>query len=177
MFYEGGLVLRPQTSERKRVEQLVQDMLEESQTNNIDHELSIQISLIQLLIWSRRLIFHQQDKSLPDIFHPTLREIVNWVSTNFRDSRLTLEQITQQFPISKYYFCRLFKQHTSYTFSQYVNLLRVREAQKLLRESDIKVIEIANQTGFESIHHFCRVFKNISQMPPLAYRKSNRQVK
>lgn len=112
----------------------------------------------------------------PDIFHPTMREAVHWISLNFQNSSLTLDDVCAKFSLSKYYFCRLFKSHTGYTFIQYVNMLRVREAQQLLIENSSKVIDIAAQVGFENIHHFCRVFKQITGTPPLQYRKSMRSL-
>ncbi|MNF11639.1 transcriptional activator FtrA [compost metagenome] len=55
-----------------------------------------------------------------------------------------------------------------------MNTIRVQEAQRRLRESVDSVTRIAEETGFDSIAHFGRVFKAIAKRSPLQYRKQNR---
>lgn len=171
LFIRDGRIIRFHGEEKRRIETLLIEMLQEGEKERSLGELHLKMLLVQLLI--RAVRNKPQTPEQRDVFHPTLREIISWISVQFRDPSLKLEQVSQRFAISKYYLCRLFKQDTGYTFTHYVNLLRIREAQRLLRETDDKVMTICERSGFENIHHFCRVFKQISHLSPLQYRKEH----
>lgn len=171
LFKKGGLILRLHSEQRQQVASMLMGMLHESQEDRLLRDLKLRLVLSEFLIWAAR---HAPERAQErDVFHPTLRSIISWISANFRDTNVKLEQLSKQFSISKYYLCRLFKQGTGYTFTQYVNLLRVREAQRLLRETDLKIMTISEQSGFDNVHHFCRVFKQLSHQSPIQYRKEH----
>ena len=66
-----------------------------------------------------------------------------------------LPELAQRFFISPYYLSRSFKMATGFSLGiEYINLTRVREAQRLLRETNLKVIVIAERTGFENHRSF-----------------------
>lgn len=102
--------------------------------------------------------------------HHKVSEIVQFINQHY-NKPLTLEKLSQQFYLSSYYLCRVFKEVTGFTFIEYVNLTRIREAERLLKESKLKVIEIANLVGFENSTHFGRVFRKATGVAPLHYRK------
>jgi len=171
MFRKGGYIIRLQDEERRRIEAMLFEILSDAEGERKYAELHLKLQLAELLIRAARITPQTVDHR--DVFHPTLREIISWISVNFRNPDLKLEDVSEKFAISKYYLCRLFKQDTGYTFTHYVNLLRIREAQRLLRETDEKVVTISEMAGFENLHHFCRVFKQISRVSPLQYRKNH----
>lgn len=88
-----------------------------------------------------------------------------------RFRQVSLEEASEKANLSKEAFCRFFKLRTRKTFTQYLLLLRINEAQKLLQETDLPVSEIAFKVGFENLSYFNRSFKSILGMPPKAFRK------
>ena len=68
-------------------------------------------------------------------------------------------------------FIRLFKRCTGETPIRYVQQVRVREACRLLTDTDTSIEEIASQTGFPDRFYFSRVFKQHTSRSPAAYRK------
>lgn len=48
----------------------------------------------------------------------------------------------------------------------------MNEAKRLLVETDMRVIEISQQVGYENEKHFMKIFKNISGVSPTEYRKN-----
>jgi transcriptional regulator GlxA family with amidase domain len=54
-------------------------------------------------------------------------------------------------------------------------LTRVKEAQRLLRESELTVSAVAERVGFDNFSHFGKTFKKISSVSPREYRKSMSQ--
>ena len=80
------------------------------------------------------------------------------ISEHF-DETITLDLLADQFYISKYYLSRTFKEITGYGISEYLNIHRIREAKRLLEETDLSVQQIARKLGYESITYFEKVFK------------------
>ncbi|KPQ19396.1 MAG: AraC family transcriptional regulator [Algoriphagus marincola HL-49] len=89
-----------------------------------------------------------------------------------RFQKISLDEMAAVANLSKEAFCRYFKLRTRKTFTQYLLQLRINEAQKLLQETDLGISEIAYQVGFENLSYFNRSFKNLTGIPPKAFRKS-----
>ena len=97
--------------------------------------------------------------------------VADYISEHF-DETITLDLLADQFYISKYYLSRTFKEITGYGISEYLNIHRIREAKRLLEETDLSVQQIARKLGYESITYFEKVFKTYMTMSPLKYRKT-----
>ena len=85
--------------------------------------------------------------------------------------QISLEEVAEQAYMSKEAFCRFFKLRTRRTFTQYVQQLRITEAKKLLLETDMGISEISYQVGFQTLSHFNKTFKNLTEMTPKDWRK------
>lgn len=85
--------------------------------------------------------------------------------------QIGLEEVAEQTHMSKEAFCRFFKLRTRRTFTQYVQQLRVTEAKKLLLETDMSISSISYQVGFQTLSHFNKTFKNLTDMTPKDWRK------
>lgn len=83
---------------------------------------------------------------------------------------ITLEEAAGQAYLSKEAFCRFFKLRTRKTFTQYLQQLRISEAQKLLQETDLGISEIAFKVGFENLSYFNRSFKSHTGMTPREFK-------
>lgn len=83
---------------------------------------------------------------------------------------ITLEEAAGQAHLSKEAFCRFFKLRTRKTFTQYLQQLRISEAQKLLQETDLGISEIAYRVGFENLSYFNRSFKSHTGMTPREFK-------
>ena len=67
------------------------------------------------------------------------------------------------------YFCKIFKEETGETFVSYLTELRLKEAEKLLKTTELKTYEIAERTGFSDYHHFCKTFKKSDRKNAIGY--------
>jgi len=68
------------------------------------------------------------------------------------------------------YFVRFFKENTGKTPVSYINSYRVYKACELFRTSDLSVLEVAYECGFENVGYFIRTFKKQMNMTPLKYK-------
>lgn len=87
-----------------------------------------------------------------------------------RFQKITLDETAAVANLSKEAFCRFFKLRTRNTFTQYLNQLRITEAQKQLQETDLSISEIAYRVGFENLAYFNRSFKKICGVTPKEWR-------
>lgn len=93
-----------------------------------------------------------------------------YIEVNFRDPELNLDKVAEHVYISSCYLSRLFKEVTAYSFTEYLNRRRIKEAKHLLLSSPAKIYEIAEAVGFRDSHYFGIVFKKITGLAPSEYR-------
>jgi len=61
------------------------------------------------------------------------------------------------------------------SYSDLVDQVRFEKASKLLRESDLKAVAIAFETGYADPSHFSRAFRRMTGITPREYRLQQRQ--
>lgn len=162
--------------EREWVQTLLLEMLKESSDALPGSETTLQAQLARLLIWCVRRMNRGsgEDFEHESPAHKKIAEIVAAINGSFEEP-LSLESVAKEHYISPYHLSRMFKRVTGFSFVEYVNSIRINEAQRLLRETDWKVTMIAERVGYENIGHFGRVFKEIAKTNPLEYRKKARR--
>ena len=71
---------------------------------------------------------------------------------------------------SAFYFCKMFKQATGLTFTDYLARLRVEKVKNLLLNPHKRISEAAYEAGFQSLSQFNRVFRKITGEAPTVWR-------
>lgn len=85
---------------------------------------------------------------------------------------ISIVDVAHYVALSANYFANLFKKRTGETIGDYITTVRMREARRLLRDSDLMVSEIAYKVGYRSPYYFSRVFRQSLEQSPSAYRDS-----
>lgn len=83
---------------------------------------------------------------------------------------ITLQGLATELSVHPVWLSQLFKRETKINFSQYITNIRMEEAKRLLRESNLKIYEIAEQAGYTDLQYFGQVFKNRVGMTPKEFR-------
>lgn len=83
---------------------------------------------------------------------------------------ISLDSVSSLLGFDSSYFCRIFKEATGATFTEYLNFVRICKAEKLLSTTDMSILEISEAVGFASISYFNRVFKRVRNVSPGKYR-------
>ena len=86
-------------------------------------------------------------------------------------SNISLDQISAQFYINKFYLTRVFKERYGTTINNYILERRITRSKELLRFSDDNIEDIAVACGIKDPNYFSRVFKKIEGVTPKEYRK------
>lgn len=132
---------------------------------------------LEILSWLFKLTAYvsRQEQTMPhstdNAKYRTAYAVADFLSENCERS-LSLDELAAHFYLSKYYLCRIFKEITGYTISEYANIHRIRKAKRLLEETDMSISEIARVLGFESLTYFEKIFKSYMTLSPLKYRKT-----
>ncbi|WP_269540692.1 PocR ligand-binding domain-containing protein [Cerasicoccus fimbriatus] len=85
--------------------------------------------------------------------------------------QLSLDDAAKAVNASTRHFCKVFKQATGITFTDYLARVRVEKAKTMLTNLNLRVSEIAFEVGFDSISQFNRSFKRVAGHTPTEYRR------
>lgn len=103
-----------------------------------------------------------------------LTAVVDYVDSYFC-SELTLKRLSRLFYINEKYLGRLFKKTTGLTFNEYISKKRLYRAKELLLTTDLPILTIAFDCGFNNIAYFYRLFGKAFGCAPAAYRKKMKE--
>lgn len=120
-----------------------------------------------------KLVTDMGQSALPTL--TPVKRLELYMQNNFRN-HLTLETAAKWLMYSPGYLSQLFKRETGKSFKAYLNTLRYEYAKKLLAFSDLPVIQVCAESGFEDYPNFVRRFKLYAGMYPLAYRAQARRM-
>ncbi|MDD3824031.1 MAG: AraC family transcriptional regulator, partial [Sphaerochaetaceae bacterium] len=112
------------------------------------------------------LVFASMDAEYGTIISQALRFI-----RKHYQGRITLEETAAAVSLSVPYFSRLFNEKMRISFSSYVNRLRVEQAERLLLNTNLSLVDIAGMVGFEDQSYFSKVFKGVTTITPGQYRR------
>lgn len=140
------------------------------------------------IIWKRYLTDHYYGNVMPLI----TQEIVHFLQDSMKKKRpetekefsealhnlierqyqsLTTEGAAEYFGLSLAYFSELVHKRTGSTFTELLRDCRINKAKSLLKETSLKVDEIAFFVGYNNPYYFMRQFKTVVGMTPTSFRK------
>lgn len=105
-------------------------------------------------------------------FKNKLLYVKEYLDNNYT-KQLNLDQIAEQFYVSKFYLIREFKKSFGTTIIQYILNKRIEYAKELLIYTNKSVEEISEECGFNDQSYFARQFKKSENMTCLAYRRKH----
>ncbi len=105
---------------------------------------------------------HCQDQRLTDI--------INYINMNYLT--VTLDELAEQFHLSKPYLSKYIKDKSGKTFGELVKNVRMKKARTLLKGANMTVEAVAETVGYQNVEHFNRLFKKKYGMTPVQFRNS-----
>ena len=98
-----------------------------------------------------------------------LRRVTELVHAKIEEE-LTLHEMAQCAGLSTSHFLEMFRKSTGESPHQFVMRQRVERAKEMLRDAEMRVLDVAVACGFKTQQHFARVFRRICGASPTAYR-------
>ena len=121
------------------------------------------------------VFMHYADKNEPekDSHVMYVEKAMNYIETNY-SYPITVEDIAHYVGISRSHLFRSFQNYMSRSPKDYLSGYRIRQACRLLRETDLSVSTIAYSVGFENNLYFSKAFRKQKGMSPSEYRQAKK---
>ena len=101
--------------------------------------------------------------------------IKRYIDLHFKEA-LTLEQLSEEAHMNKYYLSHAFKREYGVSPINYLISRRIDESKYLLAETDLSMSQIAQLLGFSSLSYFSQVFRKANGSSPLEFRQSSKSI-
>ncbi len=154
------------------IRELLDRLIHEYESKDSGYRFLIKTKLIEMFITLSRI--YEKNKQKPLASSVSDREMIERVC-QFIEKRhanpLTLDQVSQMAGMSQSKFTSLFRRVTGQTFLEYRNDMRIRYAKHLLETTGDKIIQVAQEVGFDDLSHFNRLFKQAVGVSPGTYRR------
>lgn len=99
-----------------------------------------------------------------------IHKVKKYIEENYHKN-ISLKHIAQRFYMNPVYLGQLFRKTYGVYFKKFLLQLRIQQAKKLLRTTDLRIYEIAEQVGFGSVDYFVTQFEKMEGFTPTEYRK------
>ncbi|WP_411268059.1 AraC family transcriptional regulator [Paenibacillus sp. PL91] len=178
-YLEGRLHFPVKPSEQDeqclRHNTLLDEVITELATKPPAYQLIVKSKLHTLFTLLSRTFMERQLAGKPAepyfVNRDRFKTLIQRIESDFGE-KMSIEQAAKQVSLNPYHFCKLFKKLTGRTFVEYVNVCRMNEAERLLRESNDTITEIAAIVGCENPNYFTKLYKQYKGMTPSQTRKS-----
>lgn len=161
---------KPKNSEDNQLEAMLMGLLTELECNDEASKYICKGLLIRILhhISSKYEFFlsNEQRRKMNWII---FEEITNYINDHYTD--ITIKELVQRFNFNEDYYNRILKEKTGMTYSEYVQNIRLIQAEKLLKTTTLTVDEIANQVGYHNKGYFYKIFTDRFHITPSKFRK------
>lgn len=160
------------------VKDCILKIVQEHERKEPAFELSIKASIYKLLALLIRK--HVQTVLSPAQYNLRLRNlerlktVLQYIDDNY-SNKITIDMLCKLTNLNRFYFCRLFKEITGKSPTEYVNYIRINKAEYLLKNTDINVTEAALNTGFNDLNYFSRLFRRYKNISPSQLKASNEE--
>jgi two-component system, response regulator YesN len=103
-----------------------------------------------------------------------IRKAIDYINDHLQNE-LTQKEVADHVHLNASYLSVLFKEHVKVNFSEYVTRRRIQRAKELLMSTNLPINDIAEQSGYKTAKYFIKIFKELEDITPSAYRKINNE--
>ncbi len=150
---------------------------QEPKDGTADYELQKIKNSLELLFINVYEPYRKETKN-----HPSAQNHINYYEQKFHviesymlknlSENIKLDEISEATGFSLSTIKRIFSSQAGCGALHHFLKLKVKEAKRLIKETDMSMTEISESLGFSSVHYFSRTFKNITGKSPSSYAKS-----
>ena len=101
-------------------------------------------------------------------------DIISYINMNY-ESPVSNEDIAEKFHFNSAYLNRVFRKNTGRSIHEFLVNCRIVAAKEMLCSQDVAIGEVAEKSGFSSVYHFTKTFKQKTGFTPSEYRNYARR--
>lgn len=155
------------TDNECRVKNILLAMVEEYNAKPAGYLELLRCYLLEIIITSMRLL-SDADKDV--VYGNYSNYIMKYVNENYMN-HITLSEIANTLGYSLPYLSQKFKNDTGISFNNYLQKVRIEQSCRLLANTDKKIIEVAQLSGYDDIKFFNKVFRKILNVTPSEFKR------
>lgn len=126
--------------------------------------------VMELVLSIHEKVNHQFDQNKNQA---KMRQAVEYIKENYAKD-LNMAVVSNDLSMNYSLFSYSFKEYTGCNFVNYLKEIRMKEAKRLLADTDLKIIEISQKVGYDNEKHFMKMFKATCGVSPTEYRNNIR---
>ncbi|MDA3880493.1 MAG: AraC family transcriptional regulator [Prolixibacteraceae bacterium] len=153
----------------KETKQIIDDIRIQTiwSVNEFDMELSAKIYALILKLTGNIKAENWKSKTKD----PRVLKIIEYIDVNYSQN-LTNESLSEIVALAPNSLLRLFKGIMGLTIHKYILQIRINKSILEMHNHALSIDEVAFKSGFNDRHHFSKVFKQVTGLPPGEYRKN-----
>ena len=147
----------------------------EIESEQLGQKLAVRSALTNILVELARKCSTpgpSQEQSSIDSAHPAIHKAITYIQHHFREE-ISQQDLARLVQLNPNYFSECFKETTGSSFQRYVINLRLDFAASPLRITQLPITEICYASGFNTLSHFERLFKQKFNRTPHSYRNNS----
>ncbi|NLU23622.1 MAG: AraC family transcriptional regulator [Clostridiales bacterium] len=164
----------------EREDSLIRSIFEEAVVQNENYDEMVNIHLYELLILLLRnqhqsnSLWQSRDYPIHGVKNEQIRHALQLIETQICQP-IKIADLAAECGYNKNYFQAFFKENVGINPNSYINHRKISCARDLMMYSSMKVTQISEYLGFQSIHYFSRLFKSLTGYTPTAYMRRVKQ--
>ncbi len=139
-------------------------------TDDLTNQLLIKSSLLRILAaLSGHKLFTPTEKNY-DKRVEDIKTVLTYIRENYKE-KIYISDLAALINLNEQYFCRFFRKAIGHSPMEYVSEYRIKQSLRLLEETDLPVMEVCLECGYNNLGNFLREFRKHTNTTPLQYRK------
>lgn len=114
--------------------------------------------------------FEEQSQESEEVIRDDIEKVRKYIMTHLEEN-LGIDHLAGQVYLSPGYLSYMFKKETGMNLSRYIKECRMKKAKELLKETNMKIVQIGKAVGFSNGSYFCQSFREYCGVSPEKYRK------
>jgi AraC-like DNA-binding protein len=155
---------------RRCVGECIRDIYAESVARSEGYEMAISLLIKKMFLAILRSDVRQIINFQRDVEMIRMQPVLEYIESNLF-GKIQLEEASRIANFSYYYFVKYFRKVFGMSFLEYVNLQRIRHAERMLLTSEANILQIAAEVGIPNMAHFYRMFRRHNHCSPAEFRK------
>lgn len=149
---------------------ILSTMKSEIDTKEPGYMEMIRCRLVEILLLTMR---RMKDAPVASGVQKISSYLTTYVSKHYMEE-VSLTALAEKMNYSLPYVSKCFKDEMGFSFAQYLQHYRIKQASKLLLSTAKNIPEVAELVGYRNVKFFSKVFKSITGYSPAAFRKQQK---
>ncbi len=138
----------------------------------VDNAVRDENNFVKTLEGVLNFALEYRDSRMTGKYGDTILKAKKYIEENYSDQNTTLTTVAEAVAMSPNHFSSIFSHECKTTFIEYLTNVRIENAKRLMKETDMKGYDIAYECGFSDPHYFSYIFKKNTGLSPREYKLS-----